>query len=80
MRSSGTSIDAYAFIGMVCGAGELVVEYTSSKLMIGLLFASVELKQFSFVTRGTSSGSAKVMSAHCGVVRQVRFLYYRVGG
>lgn len=47
---------------MLCGAGDDVVEYTIWKPMWSSTF--VVLTQFELLTSGTSSGSAKVMSAH----------------
>jgi energy-converting hydrogenase Eha subunit H len=63
-KSNGATIDAHLLTITFLGAGELVVEYSIWKSMI-LLEPSVELKQFSLVTSGTSFGSAKVISAHC---------------
>lgn len=58
----GTAIDAYPLTTMLCGAGELVVAYTIWKPISWP--GVVLLKQFVEFTSGTSSGSAKVMSAH----------------
>jgi hypothetical protein len=51
---------------MLCGAGDDVVEYTTWKPMCWS--GAVVLTQFELLTSGTSSGSAKVMSAHCGIL------------
>jgi hypothetical protein len=64
-KTIGASIDAYPLTTALWGAGELVDAYNISKSMIFFWLPSVELKQLSVVTSGTSFGSAKVISAHC---------------
>lgn len=66
MSISGTAIDAYPLTTRLCGAGELVVAYTTSKPISWP--GCVLLKQLVLLTSGTSSGSANVMSAHCRFV------------
>jgi hypothetical protein len=58
----GTATDIHAGMTIVRGAGDEVVVYTIWKPMVSPMV--VELKQFVELTSGTSSGSAKVISAH----------------